>query len=850
MRDEPLRLESVLKEESAAIRGAGDPTRPLSALCISGGGIRSATFALGAVQSLAEHGLLGQFDYLSTVSGGGYLGAWLSAWATRLKSIDGVTPHLRSDAEPPGPGEPDPIQHLREYNNYLSPKLGAFSADTWTLIATVTRNIALNWLVLIPLLLCFMMAPRILLYAARLSETYYDLYGRPNLIANSPEVEWVLPVLVDLLFCYGLFYIFKYLPGVGGVNHTGGDFIKRVLAPLAASTVLYCAYDALHYWSDDYGALTASQYILLTLVPSAITWIVFLLLCGKPLAERLSLFRRLSLAIVLLSISLGAAEWLVTTRFVPTIDWPEYVTLVPPLIGLTFYAALAIFAGISSLVLEDKDREWLSRAASGILLACAGWLLACLLVLEAPRVVLAWRTWSGPVVAVVGTLAGWATTLTRKDGDVKGPAWTGIAIKIAPAVFVVALAIALALLTDIIVHVLDPAHAPWTQHTYLLENTSCVSLLSIAAIFFAVAWVSARYININKFSLHGMYRDRLIRAYLGASNPQRFEPEDKIVDGGPNRFTGFAQTDNIAMHDLIHRPFHVVNVTLNLVAGKRLAWQQRKAQSFTMTPLHCGNYCVGYRPSEGYGEGISLGTAITVSGAAASPNMGYHSSPATGFLMTLLNARLGAWFGNPGPAGKKTWKLAGPRTAIGSLLKEAFGLTTNDSEYVYLSDGGHFENLALYEMVMRRCKYIIVLDNGCDENFTYEDLGNALRKIRIDFRIRIDFDGGVSADKRCAVATIRYPDGEFGHLVYVKPKMLGDEPPDVTSYSKANPTFPHQSTADQWFDESQTESYRMLGKFTMDSICETWDPSAPLADFPRYVSSEYLGVKQSSATAT
>src|SRR4051812_40423240 len=123
MSDEPLELPAVIQEEVAAIRAGGDPSRPLSALCISGGGIRSATFALGAIQSLAEHGLLAQFDYLSTVSGGGYIGSWLSAWTTRLKGIDKVVPRLRSDAPPADTTEPDPIEHLREYNNYLTPQL-------------------------------------------------------------------------------------------------------------------------------------------------------------------------------------------------------------------------------------------------------------------------------------------------------------------------------------------------------------------------------------------------------------------------------------------------------------------------------------------------------------------------------------------------------------------------------------------------------------------------------------------------------------------------------------------------------------------------------------------------------
>ena len=199
--------------------------------------------------------------------------------------------------------------------------------------------------------------------------------------------------------------------------------------------------------------------------------------------------------------------------------------------------------------------------------------------------------------------------------------------------------------------------------------------------------------------------------------------------------------------------------------------------------------------------------------------------------MTLLNARLGSWLGNPGDAGARTWKQAGPRSAVGSLVKEALGLTTNRSEYVYLSDGGHFENLALYEMVLRRCRFIVVLDSSCDPDFAYEDLGNALRKIRIDLKIPINFADDWSAPlrtqkKRCAVASIQYSavDGpcEDGHLIYIKPMRFGCEPPDVEAYWKAHPEFPHQSTGKQWFDESQTESYRMLGLLTLDEICQGW----------------------------
>ncbi len=135
--------------------------QPLAGLCISGGGIRSATFSLGALQGLAERGYLEQFDYLSTVSGGGYIGSWLTAWKHRAGGLHKVVPALRSDTvAAPEPAGADPIHHLREYNNYLSPQLGALSGDAWTLVATVLRNILLNWMVLVPLLLLGLLLPR------------------------------------------------------------------------------------------------------------------------------------------------------------------------------------------------------------------------------------------------------------------------------------------------------------------------------------------------------------------------------------------------------------------------------------------------------------------------------------------------------------------------------------------------------------------------------------------------------------------------------------------------------------------------------------------------------------------
>src|SRR6266567_2861439 len=138
--------EVRLKAIWAAIHGLPEKR---SALCFSGGGIRSATFGLGILQGLARCGLLGKFHYLSTVSGGGYIGSWLSAWIkNHPQGVAGVMAELKRPPESALNPDPQPIRHLREFSNYLTPKTGLTSVDCWTLIATFIRNMFLNWLVL------------------------------------------------------------------------------------------------------------------------------------------------------------------------------------------------------------------------------------------------------------------------------------------------------------------------------------------------------------------------------------------------------------------------------------------------------------------------------------------------------------------------------------------------------------------------------------------------------------------------------------------------------------------------------------------------------------------------------
>jgi hypothetical protein len=326
----------------------------------------------------------------------------------------------------------------------------------------------------------------------------------------------------------------------------------------------------------------------------------------------------------------------------------------------------------------------------------------------------------------------------------------------------------------------------------------------------------------------------MMRAYLGVSRDEQERAATK------NKFTDFDLKDNVQMHELkTQKPMHVVNVTLNLAGGNKLEWQDRKAESFSVSPLHSGSYWLGYRDSRFYGgpDGISLATSVAISGAAASPNMGYMmTSPVVRFIMTLFNVRMGFWLGNPGVDGASTFKLPSPTQSVGPIFKEALGMTNDKSPYVYLSDGGHFDNFGLYEMILRRCRFIIVSDASTDPDYAFESLAYAIRQIRVDFGVPIEMRKKMNLGKNpddannyCAIADIFYscvdapggktPDPAYdGVLIYIKPSLNGSEPADVLNFHRSDDAFPEDTITDQWFGEAQFESYRMLGSHMIKVI--------------------------------
>jgi hypothetical protein len=523
-----------------------------------------------------------------------------------------------------------------------------------------------------------------------------------------------------------------------------------------------------------------------------------------------------------------------------------FTVLAIPLLFTLFMLTGTVMNGVKGGLETEEDREWWARSGAIICTFVLGWVLLLGVVLYSREITATLGSFLPtampieaklPALAVfiggIGSYLGFspvtpsskaAVDVTKVSKAAKTLSKVDLLVPIIGVLFFLVLVLVLANFNIWLVEALRATFSMGTQQLALRH------LMIAAFILFTGAWIFNFFVNVNIFSLHGLYRSRLIRAYLGASNEYR----------RPDSFTNFDPFDNfpLAAAAVTSRdPIHLLNLTLNLVATKKLAWQQRKAEPFSATAINCGSFRLGYRPTRFYAgrQGITLGTAMTISGAAASPNMGYHSSPIVTMLMAFFNARLGWWLPNPGRAGRHAWKKMAPTLSLKPLIYEALGRTSDDRSWVYVSDGGHFENLGVYEMVLRRAKTILVVDGSADPDFKLDDLGNAFRKIYIDFGIPIQSMSKLeihkepaASNRHCAVFEIKYDCVDWncsnGVLVYLKTSLNGNEPADVVQYAKENGAFPHEPTFNQWFNEAQFESYRRLGAHIVHEIMGGGDP--------------------------
>ena len=868
----------------------------LMGLCFSGGGIRSATFNLGILQGLAELGLLRCFDYLSTVSGGGYIHQWFAAWSKR-RTFEEVEKQLIPLPENSTlSAHPEPIRWLRRYSNYLTPQTGLLTADTWVAFTIWLRNTLLNQIILIAGLLFLVLLPHVIAFHGLIPQ-------------NGPAVAAVVGAILCFslaAFCFAgrELWIFgsKHPSSLGSKDPSNGWSSKAfgqsgvqrtiVLPLMGAALLLTLLFPVISGEAFGFRLLLSSLGSMFLLFVLALT-ITF---AGRaPLSylkthqrtsgyEKVSDFWRLPKCFAHLKFSVamlglvtacllaaaGGAAWIagslifvaklwsIVAKLLSVGYWWRIALIVaPPLILGGPLVAMLLLVGFLGRTFRDSHREWLSRLAAWMGLSILMWILALGFSLLGYHIVL-WL-WKEFWIAGVPVLTGWVTTsvgglLAGKSSKSAGgksdksPApgpIEGLAV-VGPYIFIFGLLLLISALAEKVLHYVVPAGALAVFALY-------VGVLAICLIF---AW----RVDINEFSLHAFYRNRLTRCYLGASNIPRH----------PNPFTGFDDADaDVAVSELLpdkgyHGPFPIFCTALNLTFGEELAWQERKAASFAFTPLYSG-YDIPWTASKGettkwrfngfvrtatyaYSEpGVHINTVAAISGAALSPNMGYHSSPATAFLLTLFSVRLGWWLRNPRVLDEDGFKLGdpdcfpspSPRFSLLSLVRELLGRTNDTSDYVYLSDGGHFDNMGLYELVRRRCRYIVICDTEDDGGLKFEGIGMAIRKCRIDFGAEVALDlrplqrvkDSKYSAAHCVVGTVKYPDdpGHPGTVVYIKSSLTGDEPADVLNYEKGHAMFPHDSTTNQWFTESQFESYRRLGHHVAFSVFEPAGPE-PVID--------------------
>ena len=792
-----------------------------AALCLSGGGIRSGSFALGVLQALAKQGILDCFHYVSTVSGGGYIGGWLMATLqNHAGNVQDVQKLLADGASPPL------LNALRHYTSYLTPHPGLFSPDTWAAITLWVRNVLINWMIFFPALLALALLPG--LYTA-------------IIVAIQPggfDIVLLCAALLGLAIAVynGADRLPSHASPATRQRFGAARFVPQwIVAPMMAWVVLVplAAAPWLRQTMPE-GALSGDAipllgFIVLEAAAVASAW-------RKPLERHMFWHNVRVWTIAAAASSVILWVWLDLAIGAPA---TVIAVLGPLAVASAHVILILVFVALRvDTYRGELDREWLARLSAEKLVPSLIWAVFAAVCLFLPWLVLdGWNVRFKPLIMAVWAAAGpIAAYLGKISKDMPGaPPQPGSSYM--PS---------LSTVTDVIAVIFAAAlFMLLARLATVMTNDSLPGLCVLLVVSLLLAFLFGRRINVNRFSMHAVYRNRLVRAFLGSARANR----------NPDPFTGMDPHDNPRMTQLFQRPdgcrmlFPVVNVTLNLVSGRNTAWAERKAESFTITPTSCGgaylhrseDIAAGLPPRGAYVttpdyagyeretgpddpcEGITLGTAITLSGAAVSPSMGYHSSPATAFLMTLFNVRLGAWLPNPAIATRDELERAKPPNALISLARELLGLTSDRGRDVYLSDGGHFENLGIYEMVRRRCRYILAIDAGEDPDSKFEDLGNAVRKIRIDLGVDIVFDPPVAIGSRLkpvspfldfACATIRYPEdggNPTGQLIYLKPSFPSYAAMDVRAYGNTHDAFPHESTVDQFFTESQFESYRQLG---------------------------------------
>ena len=754
-------------------------------LALSGGGIRSAAFCIGAMQALeafpqedqlpdrgaGEPDLFSRLDYLSSVSGGGYAASCVSASVAATGRFP-FPSRLNKD-------EPAVLRHIRDHSNYLFPR--GFLMGLGPNLTVYLRGFIGH----VPFFLAGLL---FLVTITVMSNPTFEHLSQPDIFG------FTLPNISGNFVISGMLLMIAVL--------------AIYLWSFAASARIATALD-IKPWQSRAASIGL-------LVMAAVVWIEF-----QP--YMIDALRRLDETGYL-----GGSDYRTASASQPSGLLDLFVGLVQrATIPLT---ALAGFMATVKSVLGSGEPGTEPTGVTGIILSVANRSLVWLAGLAVP--LLFWFAYL--------YLCYWAITP-------KGAVGTG-AITHLPQLLQSFAAWA----SDIKLFPAAPGEVMGMTYVYLM-------------FLFAILSVFQRP---NSNSAHILYKDRLATAFL-----VREKTSDATV---PNTL---ALKDMASLSNGI-APLHLINAALNIQGSQYANGRGRDADAFTFSQLHTGSQATRYAPTDEAPRDLDLSTAMTTSAAAASTAMGSNRIGLLGFTLAFFNIRLGYWLRNPDWwLGEKKQKLDNDRldflrrSPYKYLTHEIFGKLDETKPFVYLTDGGHFENLGLYSLLRRRCKFIIVLDAEADPEMRFPSFAIAQRYARIDLGVRIDIstqaiarhaiqtrnmlnqtgktgkDGKVAdfpprdVGPHCALGRIKYPpnpdDSDDGILLYVKLSISGDENDYLTDYARRYRAFPHETTGDQFFSEEQFECYRALGFHALNGVLrckdkvefpDQGDPPATLAD--------------------
>jgi hypothetical protein len=706
-------------------------------LALSGGGIRSATFNLGLMQALAHLGILQHVHYLSTVSGGGYIGGFWTAWLKRKGDKAGQSRFpLGNDQRG---GERAEVRHLREFSRFLLPRLGITQTEFWGIAMTLLGGFLPSFIAAIAILF--------LCWSAWAGITALLILGTPagvvaagvavGIYLAASEISWAISGKSE--------YNYKALLG-----YLGGSVIGILLVVAGA-------------WVPRQRELTfGDKSFPLPLIDTYTSFFAPALLL-------------VACTLVLLLARVVLARVLRGASFVSMLDGFE--RMAARFLGLSIFLTVMAFLWWGAGQMQSGLEIQLTAAGAALSATLFGWAKKWLM---KP----AQETHGSNLLK---TILNHVKRATPKL--LAGVTWLLLFVLVGAAMHGLGV---------------DPGEIKFVFWQVLFAGGSVVAL---TALLFDPARVG----------MHEFYRSRIARCYLGASNFDQQEKMSEHERAAGNRHVIERPKDDLKLRELggVRKPLHLICTAANDISGDAVGSLYRGARSAVLSArgISLGNMTAKL-------DDLRLSSALTASAAAFNSQMGRMSmdlGPAVTFLMSALNLRLGLWVPHPRNRFRGNYSFPGR-----FFLYELFGLSRTSANHLHLSDGAHFENFGLYELARRHVRYIIVSDCGADSEVAFDDLANVLRRIREDFGIEIDLDisplrpgpDGL-ARQHAVVGTIHYNglNGmDKGTILFFKPSITGDEPPDVLQYRTRNREFPHESTGDQFYDEAQWESYRRLGE--------------------------------------